>query len=84
MMATATKKNKSKPKACDCFQKVNKELESQGIALDSALQMNFEAGTGTVAGPFLAVHWRDSPKRNGKRLPTLTCAYCPFCGKKKS
>jgi hypothetical protein len=75
-------KRKAQPTECDCAKQVDDELNKRGIALDKALSMDFTTGKASVAMPFIAVHWKDKPKR-GKRLPTVTCAFCPFCGKKK-
>ena len=72
---------KKKPsEACKCRDAVDAELKNIGVKLESALQVNFSTGKGSMAGPFLLVKWIDKPKR-GKRLPLITCAYCPMCGK---
>lgn len=76
-MPTRVKKTKD---GCGCLDAAQKEAEPHGFAFDTAIQMDFDAGRGRVAGPFLAVHRIDGAKR--KRLPTVTCAYCPFCGKR--
>jgi len=81
-MESIMAKKKAKPSKCSCLDQLQKELAKIGVAADTALQMNFKTGRGSVAGPFIAVHWIEKPKR-GKRLPTLVCAHCPCCGKKK-
>jgi hypothetical protein len=76
-------KSKGKRKACDCLKRVNDAMDEKGgYRLSTALRMNFQTGQASIDGPFLMVHWSGGPKR-GKKLPTVACAYCPFCGKKK-
>ena len=74
--------SKQKTKGCKCFDQVNEQLKPDGMCLESALQIDFKSGKATMAGPFLFVKWIDKPKR-GKKLPLITCAFCPMCGKKK-
>lgn len=71
----------SKKKPCKCFDLAQVEMEKIGIEYETALQINFSTGKGSMAGPFLSIRWKDKPPR-GKRLPLMVCAYCPFCGKK--
>jgi hypothetical protein len=81
-MKKGTKKTAIKSKQCDCFDKVNKQLEPQGLELDHRVQVNFTGSNQiTIAAPLISLQWRD-PKR--KKKPTVMfCNYCPFCGKKK-
>lgn len=67
---------------CNCLKEANEALNEQGIELETAFQFNMQTGKATVAGPFLAVKWKDKPKR-GETLPRFVCSYCPICGKKK-
>lgn len=74
---TATKK----VAGCNCLEQVQEKLKPYGMKLKTALTMNFTTGKSGIAGPFLAAEKLDGFK--GK-LRTMTCAHCPFCGKKKS
>lgn len=81
-MAKKTAKSvvKKATKGCDCLVQVQEQLKPHGIALETELFVNFTTGKGGVRGPLLRVKKRsDAPK--GTKLRTLTCAYCPFCGK---
>ncbi len=66
---------------CGCAEAVDKHLAQLGIQLESCLQMNFKTGKARLAKPFISVKWKDKPKKN-KRLPLITCPFCPWCGKK--
>ena len=72
---------RKKGKRCKCAESVNDQLKEKTVAvLVRRLQMDFDKGEASLAGPFLQVEWHSKPKGH-KSLPTLLCAYCPFCGK---
>jgi hypothetical protein len=75
---------KKKAAGCKCIDEADKQLrEKVGATFKQCLTMDFDTMSPGFAGPFLAIEWAGGAKRNGKSLPTVTCAYCPFCGKKK-
>jgi hypothetical protein len=76
------KKMKSTAK-CKCLEAADKELrEHYGATFKRSLTMNFDTMQAGIAGPFLAIEWVANTRSN-RKLPTVECAYCPFCGKKK-
>lgn len=76
------KKSTKEMKGCECNKSVNEELAASGISLAGSFSINFKSGSSSYISPLIEVKWKDKPRR-GKRLPIITCAYCPFCGKKK-
>lgn len=85
MTATATKKKPAKKaKGCDCLKQADAQLrELHGATFKTCLTMDFNTMQAGIAGPFLAIEWV-TVTRGARKLPTVTCAFCPFCGKKKS
>ena len=80
-MKTATAKKCSATKECKCREQVNKQLsEKFGAGLTCKTVVNFKTGKMRPSPPLLMVD-NDDPKSR-KPLPTIMCAYCPFCGKK--
>ena len=73
---------KRKSRGCKCLSAAQDGLAEHGCQFSTGLAVNFTAGRGEIVGPILQVEWIDKPQR-GKRLPSVLCAYCPFCGKKK-
>ena len=71
---------KSKP--CTCVKKVNEALSESGAVLENAIQIDFSTGKATAGGPFVSVKWQENLRKK-RKLPLITCTYCPFCGKKK-
>lgn len=63
---------------CDCAASVNEKLVEHNAVLDRGLLIDRSTGTVRMAPPALSVSKLD-PKKRG-RLPTLYCAFCPFCG----
>lgn len=74
-------KTKRRATPCKCAEQINEKLKPRGVRLSSEFSINFNTGKATVIHPLLKVEWLDKPKR-GKRLPIVTGAYCPVCGKK--
>ena len=63
--------------ACACQKKVNRKLKKEmGVEVEYPL-MPF---TNTPKVPAVLKITRVDGKRG--KLPTITCTYCPFCGKK--
>lgn len=74
-------KKATKKTGCKCIDAADKQLrEKVGATFKRCLTMDFNTMTPGLAGPFLAIEWVAKPKR-GKSLPTVDCAFCPFCGK---
>lgn len=78
------KKAERKPRQCDCVRQVNEQLDPKGLELDDRLVMSFQedAANGKLEAPLLSLRWKGK-KRSGQSLPSLFCAYCPFCGEKR-
>ena len=78
------KKAEKESKRCDCVSQLNKQLEPQGLELDDRLLMSFgkDSADGKLESPLIMLRWIGKKPR-GKSLPTMFCAYCPFCGKKR-
>jgi hypothetical protein len=70
---------KVKP-SCGCLTKVQAELKKSNLQLDVPFEVNFKTGTVATVRPCLAVKKID-PKLK-KKLPTVCCSHCPFCGVK--
>lgn len=79
--AARKKKALAKKLPCKCVKQINEQLDPQGLELDSRIVMNFAEGTGGSESPLIALAWQNDKKR--KKVPTMFCAYCPFCGQKK-
>jgi hypothetical protein len=72
---------KSKPdKPCKCIEQVNKQLEQSNARISQGLQINFKTGASGLSSPFVVVEKVDGKIR--KRLPSVVCSFCPFCGSK--
>lgn len=84
MPATKKKAAKKMPKRCDCAKRVNEQLAPQGLELDDRIVMSFGDGTADAAieSPLVRLRWMN--KKRKKPTPPIFCAYCPFCGRKKS
>lgn len=70
---------------CDCAKQVDEKLKDDGLRLDRSLQINFATKTSGLSTPLLQMAWIGGKKPKGsklRRMPVMTCAYCPFCGKK--
>lgn len=81
MTAVATRVG-VRAKKCKCLAACQKKAREQGFQFVSKPCIDFKAGKVGMAGPFLMVEKCDGfPKR--KPLPTVCCAFCPFCGKKQ-
>jgi len=65
---------------CKCIDDVQSQLKDMGATLVRHFQMDFKAGKSTMSPPSLEVRKLEGAK--GKRLPTIICDHCPFCGKK--
>lgn len=78
----AKKKAAKKAKGCKCLEQSQEQLEAEGVRLQTCMSIDFSAGTAREVGPLLAVEWI-TKRRNGKKLPIVTCAYCPMCGKEQ-
>lgn len=79
-MATKAAKKKPAAKRCRCAQLVNRRLERNNARLYQPMHIDFDKGKAGLLGPALLLEKIDSTKR--KELPTVACAYCPFCGKR--
>lgn len=74
---------KKTPKpSCTCVTQVNAQLHDKGVRLSGQIAIDFVNRNSGVEWPLLRVEWSDKPVK-GKKLPVLTCTFCPFCGKKK-
>ena len=81
-MPTAATKRKKKT-GCKCIEAADKQLREEfGATFKRALTMDFSTMTPGLAGPFLAIEFVTSTRSN-RKLPTVECAFCPFCGKAK-
>lgn len=82
--AKASPKKSPPPKGCDCLDKFNAQLrEQKGCELETAYAVNIHTGDIVIDGPFLKVRRAATAAGSRKKLPTIYCAYCPMCGKKK-
>ncbi len=77
--AKKPKKIKHRKPSCECLKAANDEARKRGFVFSSRPSFNFDKSTVAIEGPFLLVERTTSKKR----LPMCTCAFCPFCGKKK-
>jgi len=52
--------------------------------LDDRIVMSFakDSAQGGVESPIVKLRWIDAKRKNP--TPPMFCAYCPFCGRKKS
>lgn len=84
MPATKKKAAKKAVKRCDCTKQINERLAPQGLELDDRMVMSFGEGTasGGVEAPLVRLRWTNEKRK--KPTPPMFCAYCPFCGRKKS
>lgn len=64
---------------CDCITKVNEKLKDLGVRIKQQLMVNLKTGTTRLDGPFVTMEKAGSKKP----LPSMSCVYCPFCGKKR-
>lgn len=73
-----------KPVKCDCVSRANAQLAPQGLELDDRMVMSFfeSSADGRVESPIVKLRWIDNKRK--KSTPPMFCAYCPFCGRKKS
>jgi hypothetical protein len=83
-MGIKAAKKTPKPKAgCGCLKTIDERLRADyGATFKKGLTMNFDTMQAGIAGPFLAIEWITTVRTN-RKLPTIECAFCPFCGKKK-
>jgi len=84
MPAAKKKIAKKTAKPCDCVEKVNKQIENQGVELDSRMVMSFvkDGASGGIEAPIIKLCWLDAKRK--KPAPPMFCSYCPFCGQKKA
>lgn len=84
MPAVKKKAASKKPVKCDCVSNANAQLAPQGLELDDRIVMSFakDSAQGGVESPIVKLRWIDAKKK--KPTPPMFCAYCPFCGRKKS
>lgn len=76
------KKNAATKTQCNCIESVNEQLDQlRGAVVHRELLMNFKTGKSRMSPPLLVVRKSDS-KNKSKRLPTVFCTFCPFCGRK--
>ena len=68
----------SKTKKCKCVEAVNAQLKDSGVKLVQHMQFNFQTGKGSMSGPCIEVCKIEKASR--KKLLTVMCSYCPFCG----
>ena len=84
MPATKKKAAKKPAKRCDCAKQVNEQLAPQGLELDDRMIMSFgdESADAAIESPLVRLRWVNDKRK--KPTPPMFCAYCPFCGRKKS
>jgi hypothetical protein len=85
MPAVKKKAASKKPaKPCDCVAKANARLAPEGLEIDDRMVMSFGEGTasGGIESPLVRLRWTNDKRK--KPTPPMFCAYCPFCGRKKS
>lgn len=70
----------AKAKKCTCVDQVNAQLKSSGVKLVQHMEFNLKTGKAAMSGPCLEVCKIDKASR--KKLPTVMCSCCPFCGRK--
>lgn len=81
--AVAAARGSGQPKKrCNCVEQVQKQAKEQGFQLVRKLTFDFDKRQAGLSGPLLLVERTEDAKRGRKPLPTVECAYCPFCGKK--
>lgn len=71
---------KKKTAFCDCIEQVQEQLAESNARLLIESLIRTKTGEIRSSPPSLRLEKIDSSKR--KRLPTLFCSHCPFCGKK--
>lgn len=84
-MAATAKKTKRKlsladGKDCQCIEAVNKRLAEHNAMIDTKLYINFKTGKARALA-YVPTRRIDDKKRT--KLPTVSCSFCPFCGKKQ-
>ena len=67
-----------------CGKQANARLAPEGLEIDDRMVMSFGEGTasGGVEAPLVRLRWTNDKRK--KPTPPMFCAYCPFCGRKKS
>lgn len=65
---------------CECLDQVQAKLEEMGFRLTRSMMVNFDANRASMSPPHLMVERLSGKSR--KRIPTILCTHCPFCGKK--
>ena len=65
---------------CNCVNEVNEKLKDigSGAKLVQHMEFDFKAGKASMSGPCIEVCKINKASR--KKLPTVMCSYCPFCG----
>ena len=71
---------KAKLPVCKCVETVNDKLRDIGFSLRRHMQINFTTKMAGLSPPCVEVFRHDTKKRG--KIPTVLCAFCPFCGKK--
>lgn len=66
--------------SCNCIDQVNAQLRGSNAKLSQGLQIDFKTGKSSMSPPMLVAEKIDSKIK--KRLPSLLCSFCPFCGSK--
>jgi len=72
---------KKSPVPCKCVDLVNERLKEDGCVLLQHMQIDFSSGKASMSGPCVSVE-RKVRTRTSKKIPTVLCTFCPFCGKK--
>lgn len=69
-----------KTKECKCIKQVNDELRLSNAQVAQGLRIDFANGRASMAPPQVVLEKIDAKSR--KKLPTMLCSFCPFCGSK--
>jgi hypothetical protein len=64
---------------CDCIEKVNKQLETQGYKLSRDILFSVKTGQLDVSGPIVLTE-EIKPRYKKVKYIHLYPPYCPFCG----
>ncbi len=71
---------KGESKMCKCVDQVNEQLAASNVKIGQGLQINFKTGQSSMSPPQIVLEKINAKVR--KRMPTVLCSFCPFCGKK--
>lgn len=67
---------------CNCWEKMNKELEKQGLRLSSACEAIRMKKNGLEWMGVLPLQTVDGKKPGKKQVKVIEMTHCPFCGQK--